>query len=84
MPMSRLSTEALDQIAENGYAIVPDCLDALTLCEFSDLLDAGNAGARNLLDVPAIRRLCRLKCCTQTDGASARFELLRGSWHSLQ
>jgi ectoine hydroxylase-related dioxygenase (phytanoyl-CoA dioxygenase family) len=57
MPMSGLSTEALDQIAENGYAIVPACLDALTLCEFSDLLDAGNAGVRNLLAVPAIRRL---------------------------
>jgi ectoine hydroxylase-related dioxygenase (phytanoyl-CoA dioxygenase family) len=57
MLMSRLSTEALDQIAENGYAIVPACLDAPTLCELSDLLDAGNAGVRNLLDVPAIRRL---------------------------
>lgn len=57
MPMSRLSTETLNQIAENGHAIVPSCLDAPTVCELSDFLDAGHAGVRNLLDVPAIRRL---------------------------
>src|SRR5713226_4329575 len=57
MPISRLGTEELDQIAENGYAIVNSCLDAPTLWELSDLLDAGHAGVRNLLDVPAIRRL---------------------------
>jgi ectoine hydroxylase-related dioxygenase (phytanoyl-CoA dioxygenase family) len=57
MAISRLSTKELDQISENGYAIVPSCLDATTICELSDLLDAGHAGVRNLLDIPAIRRL---------------------------
>jgi Phytanoyl-CoA dioxygenase (PhyH) len=57
MAISRLGTKELDQIAENGYAVVPSCLDAPTLSELSDLLDAGHAGVRNLLDVPAIRRL---------------------------
>jgi hypothetical protein len=66
MAISRLSTEALDQIAEVGYALVPSCLDGPTLSELGDLLDAGHAGVRNLLDVPAVRRLagssavCRL------------------------
>jgi ectoine hydroxylase-related dioxygenase (phytanoyl-CoA dioxygenase family) len=57
MAISRLSTDELDQISENGYAIVASCLDAPTLRELSDLLDAAHAGVRNLLDVPAIRRL---------------------------
>lgn len=57
MAILRLSTKELDQISENGYAIVPSCLYAPTLCGLSDLLDAGHAGVRNLLDVPAIRRL---------------------------
>jgi ectoine hydroxylase-related dioxygenase (phytanoyl-CoA dioxygenase family) len=57
MATSRLSTEQLRRIAEDGYAIVPSCLDAPTICELSDLLDAGLAGVRNLLDVLAIRRL---------------------------
>jgi hypothetical protein len=59
MPMSRLSTEKLNQIAENGFAIVPSCLDAPTLCELSDLLDAIHAGVRNLLDISMIRELAR-------------------------
>jgi ectoine hydroxylase-related dioxygenase (phytanoyl-CoA dioxygenase family) len=59
MPMSRLSTEALNQIAEVGYALVPSCLDAPTFSELGDLLDGGRAGVRNLLDVPAIKRLAR-------------------------
>jgi len=57
MPMSRLGTEALNQVTEVGYVLVPSCLDAPTLSELGDLLDAGHAGVRNLLDVPAIRRL---------------------------
>jgi len=57
--MSRSSTEKLSQIAENGYAIVPSCLDAPTLCELSDLLDASHAGVRNLLDIPKVRELAR-------------------------
>jgi hypothetical protein len=57
MPMSRLSTEALNQIADVGHALVPSCLDAPTLSELGDLLDGRHAGVRNLLDVPAIRRL---------------------------
>jgi hypothetical protein len=57
MAISRLGTQELDQIWENGYAIVPSCLDAPTLCELSGLLDAGRAGVRNLLDLPAVRRL---------------------------
>jgi ectoine hydroxylase-related dioxygenase (phytanoyl-CoA dioxygenase family) len=57
MAISRPGTQKLDQIWENGYAIVPSCLDAPTLCELSDLLNAGHAGVRNLLDVPAVRRL---------------------------
>jgi|SRR3984885_6309978 hypothetical protein len=55
--MSRLRTEALNQVTEVGYALVPSCLDAATLSELGDLLDAGHAGVRNLLEVPAIRRL---------------------------
>ena len=58
-PMPRLSTDKLHQIAENGYAIVPFSLDAPTLCELSDLLDASHAGLRNLLDIPLIRELAR-------------------------
>jgi ectoine hydroxylase-related dioxygenase (phytanoyl-CoA dioxygenase family) len=57
MLMSRLSTEALNQIAERGYMVVLSCLDGSTVSEFGDLLDAGHAGVRDLLDVPAIRRL---------------------------
>ena len=57
MAISRLSTKELDQISENGYLIVPSLLDATTICELSDVLDAGHAGVRNLLDIPAIRRL---------------------------
>jgi hypothetical protein len=30
MPISRLNTEALDQIAEVGYALVPSCPDCST------------------------------------------------------
>jgi len=59
MAISRLSTEELDEIAENGYAIVPSRLDALTLFELSDLFDASHVGVRNLLDVPMIRGLAR-------------------------
>ena len=36
MPMSRLGAEARNQIAENGHAMVPSCLDAPTVCELSD------------------------------------------------
>ena len=57
--MSRLNIEKLNQIAENGYAVVPSCLDAPTLCELSDLLDASRAGVRNLLDIPKVRELAR-------------------------
>jgi|ERR1700730_10220566 hypothetical protein len=59
--MSRLTTEELNQIAENGYAVVPSCLDEPTLCELSDLLDANHAGVRNLLDIPKVRALARSK-----------------------
>ena len=59
MALSRLSTGELDEIAENGYAIVPSCLDALTLSELSDLFDASHVGVRNLLDLPMIRGLPR-------------------------
>ena len=57
MAISRISTKELDQISEVGCALVSSCLDAPTLNEIGDLLDAGHAGVRNLLDVPAIRRL---------------------------
>jgi ectoine hydroxylase-related dioxygenase (phytanoyl-CoA dioxygenase family) len=57
--MTRLSTEKLNQIAENGYAVVPSCLDESTRCELSDLLDASHAGLRNLLDIPMMRELAR-------------------------
>ena len=57
MAISRISTKELDQISEVGCALVSSCLDAPTLNEIGDLLDAGHAGVRNLLDIPAIRRL---------------------------
>ncbi len=57
--MSRLSTEELKQIAENGYVVVASGLDAQALCELSGLLDTSHAGVRNLLDVPVIRQLAR-------------------------
>jgi ectoine hydroxylase-related dioxygenase (phytanoyl-CoA dioxygenase family) len=59
MQMSQLGADKLNQIAEDGYAIMPSCLDARTLCELSDLLEASHAGLRNLLDLPAIRELAR-------------------------
>jgi hypothetical protein len=62
MPMSGMGAEARNQIAENGHAIVPPWLDAPTVCELSDFLDAGHAGVRNL---------------RRPDGAGAGFRLLR-------
>ena len=66
MPMSGMGAEARNQIAENGHAIVPSWLDAPTVCERSDFLDAGHAGVRNL---------------RRPEGAGAGFRLLRGAWH---
>jgi hypothetical protein len=34
--MSRLRTEALNQVTEVGYALVPSCLDAATLSELGE------------------------------------------------
>jgi ectoine hydroxylase-related dioxygenase (phytanoyl-CoA dioxygenase family) len=73
MPISRLSTEALNQIAEVGYALVSSCLDAPTFSGLGDLLDGGHAGACNLLDVPAIRRL------TSSSAVRSRMEPVLGS-----
>ena len=57
MATSRLSTEQLRQIAEDGYAVTIPCLDVQAICDLSSVLDTSHAGERNLLDVPVVRRL---------------------------
>lgn len=60
MATSRLSTEQLRQIAEDGYAVTIPCLDVQAICDLSSVLDTSHAGERNLLDVPVVRRLAGL------------------------
>jgi ectoine hydroxylase-related dioxygenase (phytanoyl-CoA dioxygenase family) len=55
----RLSTEELRQIAEQGYAVVASGLDIRTFRELGSQLETNQAGERNLLDVPVVRRLAR-------------------------
>jgi ectoine hydroxylase-related dioxygenase (phytanoyl-CoA dioxygenase family) len=57
MKTSRLSTEQLRRIADDGYAVTAPCFDVRAICERSSVLDTSNAGERNLLDVPVVRRL---------------------------
>jgi ectoine hydroxylase-related dioxygenase (phytanoyl-CoA dioxygenase family) len=50
--------DALRQhIEEDGYAIAPDAVPEELLRELDQALDAGQAGIRNLLGVPAVRKL---------------------------
>ncbi|MGB6476402.1 MAG: phytanoyl-CoA dioxygenase family protein [Candidatus Sulfotelmatobacter sp.] len=57
MATSRLTTEQLRQIAEDGFAVTSTCFDVRAIYELSSVLDTSHAGERNLLDVPAVRRL---------------------------
>lgn len=50
--------DALRQAVEqDGYAIAPDAVPEGLLRELDQALDAGHAGTRNLLSVPAVREL---------------------------
>jgi hypothetical protein len=51
--------ECLSKFQEDGYAVVGAGLDSAALFELGTLLDTKHPGERNLLDVPAIRRLAR-------------------------
>jgi Phytanoyl-CoA dioxygenase (PhyH) len=57
MATSRLSTEQLSQITEDGYAVTSPGLDVQAIRELNSVLDTSHAGERNLLDVPVVRRL---------------------------
>jgi len=50
--------DALPQhVEQDGYAIAPDAVPQELLRELDQALDAGHAGARNLLGVPVVRNL---------------------------
>jgi hypothetical protein len=57
MATSRLSTEQLSQITEDGYAVTSPGLDVQAIRELNSVLDTSHAGERNLLDVAVVRRL---------------------------
>lgn len=59
MAGTRLSSELLGKIVEDGYTVTASGIDLQSLSGFSSFLGTKHAGQRNLLDIPIVRQLAR-------------------------
>jgi ectoine hydroxylase-related dioxygenase (phytanoyl-CoA dioxygenase family) len=62
-------TDLMRSVGQDGFAIVPRCLDESTLCCLRDNLGDDNHAQRNLLSVSAIRELAASQCVREIVGA---------------
>jgi hypothetical protein len=91
MATSRLSTEQLRRIAEDGYAVAAPYLDVKTICELSSVLDTSHAGERNLrltLHVRGADKLWAFKSTLEIASCTSRVsgppETARGWYHGIR